>query len=117
MKTKQSRRDFLRISVTGAVGAVLLSKSDLLSGSPAEKKKKTGIGLQLYTIRDAMGKDAPGSLKKVSDIGYKYLEMASYNGGKFYGHAPEEFKKMVNDLGMEVISSHAGSKSKRHKRR
>jgi sugar phosphate isomerase/epimerase len=55
-----------------------------------------------------MGKDVPGSLKKVSDIGFKYLELASYSNGKFYGYLPGEFKKMINDLGMEVISSHAG---------
>jgi sugar phosphate isomerase/epimerase len=55
-----------------------------------------------------MGKDVPGSLKMVSDIGYKYLELASYENGKFYGYLPGDFKKMSNDLGMEIISSHAG---------
>ena len=40
MKTKQSRRDFLRISATGALGAVLLSKSDLISGAAGDRKKK-----------------------------------------------------------------------------
>ena len=114
MKTKQSRRDFLRLSATGALGALVISKSDWKTiGTPASDSKAVdpknfGIGLQLYTIRDAMGKDVPGSLKKVSDIGFKYLELASYSNGKFYGYLPVEFKKMVNDLGMEVISSHAG---------
>ena len=109
MKTKQSRREFLRVSATGALGAVLISKSDLLkaSGLTAADPKTFGIGLQLYTIRDAMTKDVPGSLKMVSDIGFKYLELANYGNGKFYGFLPEDFKKMVNDLGMEVISSHA----------
>ena len=114
MKTKQSRREFLRLSATGALGAIVLSKSSLkTSGMPTSGKnvvdpKTFGIGLQLYTIRDAMGKDVPGSLKKVSDIGFKYLELADYKEGKFYGYLPEEFKKMVNDLGMEILSSHAG---------
>ena len=49
-----------------------------------------------------------GSLKKVSDIGYKYLELADYKNGKFYGFLPAELKKIVNDLGMEILSSHAG---------
>ena len=114
MKTKQSRRDFLRVSATGALGAFVISKSDWktigtpVSDSKAVDPKTFGIGLQLYTIGDAMGKDVPGSLKKVSDIGFKYLELASYSNGKFYGYLPGEFKKMINDLGMEVISSHAG---------
>lgn len=114
MKTKQSRRDFLRVSATGALGAFVISKSDWKtlgvsrSESPAVDLKTFGVGLQLYTIRDAMGKDVPGSLKMVSDTGFKYLEMASYANGKFYGYLPDDFKKMVNDLGMEIISSHAG---------
>ena len=53
-----------------------------------------------------MASDVPGSLKKVSDLGYKYLELADYSDGKFYGYAPAEFKKLVNDLGMEILSSH-----------
>ena len=32
--------------------------------------------------------------------------MANYESGKFYGYAPADFKKLVNDLGMEIISSH-----------
>jgi sugar phosphate isomerase/epimerase len=39
-------------------------------------------------------------------MGYKNLELADYSDGKFYGFSPKEFKKMVNDMGMEIISSH-----------
>jgi sugar phosphate isomerase/epimerase len=98
MKTKQSRREFLKVTTTGTLGAIVLSQYGC--------KPVPDIGLQLYTIRDAMAKDVPGSLKKVSDIGYKYLELASYADGKFYGYEPPEFKKLVNDLGMEILSSH-----------
>lgn len=114
MKTKHSRREFLRLSATGALGTFVISKSDWKPiGKPAaglsvDDSKTSEVGLQLYTIRDAMGKDVPGSLKKVSDIGYKHLELASYGDRKFYGYAPEEFRKLVSDLGMDVISSHAG---------
>jgi sugar phosphate isomerase/epimerase len=114
MKTKQSRREFLRISATSALGAFVISKGNWKTSagptpvSKAIDPKTFGIGLQLYTIRDAMEKDVPGSLKKVSDIGYKYLELAKYENGKFYGYLPGEFKKIVNDLDMEIISSHAG---------
>lgn len=102
MKTSQNRRDFLRTSAAGALGMAVLSPMGLVSCTP----KSTGVGLQLYSIRDAMDQDVPGSLKKVADMGYKFLEMAGYSDGKFYGHTPEEFKKMANDLGMEVLSSH-----------
>jgi sugar phosphate isomerase/epimerase len=112
MKTKQSRRDFLKVSATGAFGAIAVSNINYstdnksVPGSAAADLKSFGIALQLYTIREAMNTDVKGSLKKVSDIGYKYLELASYANGKFYGIEPKEFKKIVNDLGMEILSSH-----------
>jgi len=104
MKTVQSRRNFLKLSATGAMGALVLSQYGFKS-APVDLKT-FGVGLQLYTIRDAMAKDVPGSLKLVSDLGYKNLELASYSNGKFYGYEPTEFKKIVNDLGMVIISSH-----------
>ncbi|HEX2393853.1 MAG TPA: sugar phosphate isomerase/epimerase, partial [Bacteroidales bacterium] len=114
MKNKSSRRDFLRISATGALGAFFLAQYACKNtGSPApatENKpvdpKSFGLALQLYTIRDAMQTDVPGSLKQVSDIGFKYLELAGYGDRKFYGMEPADFKKLVNDLGMEILSSH-----------
>jgi len=115
MKKSQSRRDFLRVSAVGALGAVILSKKGYSAenqtgfaefGTQTGDLKKFGIGLQLYTIRDAMAMDVPGSLKKVSDDGYKYVELAGYEDGKFYKYAPADFKKLVNDLGMEILSSH-----------
>ncbi|HEY5589966.1 MAG TPA: sugar phosphate isomerase/epimerase [Paludibacter sp.] len=104
MKTTQSRRNFLKVSATGALGTLVLSQYAFKS-APVDPKT-FGIGLQLYTIRDAMAKDVPGSLKKVSDLGFKYLELANYANGKFYGYEPAEFKKLVNDLDMEILSSH-----------
>ena len=112
MKKAKSRREFLRISAAGAAGALLLSHYSCRSGGKPARKAATadpktfGIGLQLYTIRDAMAADVPGSLTKVSETGYKYLELAGYTDGKFYGYEPVEFKKLVNDLGMEILSSH-----------
>jgi len=112
MKTTRSRRDFLKVSAAGALGAFVLTQSSCKSGvkpapvAVAADPKTFGIGLQLYTIRDAMATDVPVSLKRVSDAGYKYIELAGYADGRFYGMDPAEFKKLVNDLGMEIISSH-----------
>ncbi len=39
-------------------------------------------------------------------MGYTGVEAASYGDGKFYGLSPEEFKKSIEDVGMEVLSSH-----------
>lgn len=104
MKTKQSRREFLRISAAGALGAVVLSNYSCRGGGA--KAELPGVGLQLYTIRDAMAADVPGSLKKVAELGYKYVELADYADGRFYGYEPAEFKKLVDGMGLEIISSH-----------
>jgi sugar phosphate isomerase/epimerase len=114
MKKSQSRREFLRVSAAGTLGAFVVSQYGCKTAKPASQAaaaskvdpRSFGIGLQLYTIRDAMAIDVPGSLKKVSDAGYKYVELASYGDGKFYGYEPVAFKKLVNDLGMEILSSH-----------
>lgn len=105
MELPRNRRDFLKISAAGTLGVMAMGPLGCSSG-PETDRKSFGVGLQLYTIRDAMAADVPGSLKKVSDLGYKYVELADYSDGKFYGYAPAEFRKMVNDLGMEVMSSH-----------
>jgi sugar phosphate isomerase/epimerase len=105
MKISQNRRDFLKISGAGALGLMALGPMACTTATAVDKKS-FGVGLQLYSIRDAMAEDVPGSLQKVSDLGYKYLEMAGYADGMFYGYSPAEFKKMANDLGMEVLSSH-----------
>lgn len=102
MKAKRSRREFLKVTAAGTIGMMALTPYACGKTDP----KTFGIGLQLYTIRDAMAADVPGSLKKVSDIGYKYIELAGYADGMFYGYTPVDFKKMVNDLGMEILSSH-----------
>ena len=112
MKTEQKRRDFLKISAAGALGVIALGPMACKPGAKqaaqpvAVDRKSFGVGIQLYTIRDAMDADKLGSLKKLSDMGYKNLELANYADGKFYGYTPAEFKKIVNDLGMEIISSH-----------
>ena len=55
-----------------------------------------------------MGKDAAGSLKKISDMGYSTAETASYGDGKFYGRTPAEFRKMAEDVGIRVTGAHLG---------
>ena len=65
------------------------------------------IGLQLYTLRDSINKDLQGTLASISAIGYTWLEAAGYSDGKFYGLNPLEFKRIAEDLGMRLISSHA----------
>ena len=41
-------------------------------------------GLQLFSVRDITDKDLEGTLKAVSEMGYKYVEYAG-----FFGHSAE----------------------------
>lgn len=66
-------------------------------------------GLALYTIRDDMGKDPKAVLKKVSDIGYAYVEAAGYDNGKYYGMEPADFKNYLQEIGLIPISTHQSS--------
>ena len=101
----KNRREFLKVSATGSVAMMLLGTAGCTTGI-VKDRKSFGIGIQLYSIRDAMSADVPGTLKKVAGIGYKNLELAGYANGKFYGYSPAEFKKIVGDFGLIPLSSH-----------
>jgi len=98
---KTTRRTFIRTGAMALAGTAILGKSAF-----AAKKQKGIIGLQLYSVRDEMSKDPLGSLKQVAAMGYEYVEHASYNNRKFYGYAALEFRKVLDDLGLKMISGH-----------
>jgi len=77
-----------------------------VSCTPVQKGKN--IGLQLYSIRDSIRKDVPGSIEKVARMGYRFVEPAGYANGKFYGMTPEEFKALCEKNRLFVLSSHTG---------
>ncbi len=97
-----SRRTFIKS------GAALIAAAAVMPGEvlAAKKGKKGIIGVQLYSIRDDMRKDPLGSLKKVAAMGYEYVEHANYVDRKFYGYKPQEFRKVLDDLGLKMISGH-----------
>jgi len=98
-----SRRKFLKTSSFIAAGGMLLPMASMAS---SRRNKK--IGVQVYSVRDALQKDFAGSMKKLADIGYTYIEAYGLDlEGKLFGMAPAEYKKIVNDLGMKLLSAHA----------
>jgi hypothetical protein len=96
------RRTFIQHSSLLA-GSVLLPS--VLSSCAADTKDKS-VGLQLYSLRDVIMKDLPGTLKEVAAIGYKRLESYAYADGIIFGVPFNDFIKMTNDLGMSVVSGH-----------
>ncbi|MGO4928988.1 sugar phosphate isomerase/epimerase family protein [Fundicoccus sp. Sow4_D5] len=63
--------------------------------------KQMNIALQLWSIQDDCEKDFPGTLRKVSEMGYEGVEFAGY-----YGMEAEELKALLNELNLEVAGSH-----------
>lgn len=98
---KTSRRNFIRLSAASLAAYALLPQC-ISSG----KKDSGMVGLQLWSVREEMKKDPLGSLKQLADMGYVYLEHANYTDRKFYGYSAPEFKKILDDLGLEMISGH-----------
>lgn len=71
-----------------------------------EVKVKKDIYLQLYSLRDDIKADYKATIDSVAKFGYTGVEAAGYNDGQFYGMAPADFKKSIEDAGLEVLSSH-----------
>ena len=59
--------------------------------------------LQLYNVRDELGKDFDGTLKQVADIGYKYVELAM---AQYYKKTADQFKASLDKLGLTAVSGH-----------
>jgi sugar phosphate isomerase/epimerase len=94
-----SRRAFVKSAALLSAGALV---SPTLLAAP-----KQYIGLQLYTVREAMQQDPTGTLAKVAKMGYNSVEGASYTGSqKFYGMTPAEFANVLKQNGLIMPSSH-----------
>ena len=95
-----NRRDFIKQAGALTFGA---ATTPFWAGAMAKPKN---AGIQLYTVRKELEADVKGTLKKLATIGYKELESARSAKGNYYGFAPKEFKKVIQDLGMNLRSGH-----------
>jgi sugar phosphate isomerase/epimerase len=84
----------------------------LFSFKPIEKSgvaDKPFGGLALYTVRDAMMKEARATLEKVAQAGYLNVESSGYNNGKYYNLSPADFKSLLGEMKLTPLSSHQGT--------
>lgn len=105
-----NRRDFLKTAglATAAITLPFAGESNLLS-SFAAYKKAGAFGLQLWTVKTEMGADAKGTLAKLASYGYKQIESFEGPKGMYWGMKNTEFKKYMDDLGMNIVSSHCNN--------
>jgi len=94
-----TRRTFIKQSGVLSAG-LFLNPSELL-------KKQQTVGIQLYTLREAIAKDPRGVIKKVAAAGYREVEMFGMSAdNKFWGLTVDEFAQLLKDNGIKSPSGH-----------
>jgi sugar phosphate isomerase/epimerase len=101
-----TRKAFIQQAALVAAG-MMLPASNLFSMS---KLDKTKVGLQLYTLRDNLEKNAKETIEKVAKIGYAHVEtfhkyVGPGNKELFWGMTPKEFKTLLSE---NHLVSHSG---------
>src|ERR1051325_4527077 len=97
-----SRRQFLQTAAAGLAAAGACVADPL--GLP--------IGCQTYPVREAIGKDFPGTLKEIAAIGYRRIEMCSPPGyeksgyGSLVNMKASEMHRIIQDAGLGCESCH-----------
>ncbi len=105
-----NRRDFLKGMGMLTLGGMLAPEMALAASKKAKKVKKAkkALGLQVYTLGPELNaKNMGEGLARIRDIGYSYIELAGYNGnGQVAGLPMAEYKKLADDAGIQIKSSH-----------
>ncbi len=65
------------------------------------------VGIQLYSVRNALKSDPYGTLAKVAEAGYKYIEAANHDAlsdpGVGFGVSASKMRATLERLGMSII--------------
>ena len=92
----QTRRGFIKKSALGSA-MLALGGSSMLSCKPAGQIKE--LGLIMGVLKNELNMDFNGTFRKVSEIGYRYLEIGNNPRG-----SREEFKKFLEELNLIPIA-------------
>jgi len=110
---KMSRREFMGKSAIGVGSALFASHFPAaLNAAGSYKTVNMPLGFQVWTVKDRLIKDFPGTLKMIAAMGYKSVEMCSPPGYESSGFGPlmnikgKEMKKIINDAGLKFESTH-----------
>jgi sugar phosphate isomerase/epimerase len=68
------------------------------------------VGLQLYSVRNALARDPWGTLAQLAEAGFTHLEAANHHArtdpGVGFGVAAPELRAQLADLGLSIIGCH-----------
>jgi sugar phosphate isomerase/epimerase len=96
-----ARRLFLRTCAAVAAAPALRALESSAAPGPSVLGKP--VGLQLYSLREYLPKDVPGTLAKIRAMGFDEVE-----GGDTYGLGVEGFKAALAAAGLKQVSEHHG---------
>jgi len=92
-----NRRTFIECSIATGILASLPARGF------AAMHQINKVGVQLYTVRDAMKTDFAGTIAKVAGAGYKEVEFAGY-----FDHKPADVRAILDKNGLTAPSCHFG---------
>lgn len=93
-----------RREALGALGLMALASQSIFAAEP--EKKKAGIALQLYTMRDPAKKDLADTLKKCADMGWKYVQWSGMPNLK-----ADQIRAALDQAGLKCIAAHVSIES------
>ena len=102
-----NRRTLLKqgLMLLGSHAATTLSFGALAANRPFFERSDLAIGLQLYTVWEAVNQDLEGTLMKVASIGFREIELVG-----LHGHPPSELRAAAQRAGLRIPSIHVGIK-------
>jgi sugar phosphate isomerase/epimerase len=92
------RRKFLETMAAVAAATRFPNPESLV---PSPQSRLSTIGVQLYTLRQAMERDFDGTLARVAQIGFREVEFAGY-----FNRTPAQVHAAVNRVGLTAPSAH-----------
>lgn len=102
-----SRREFL----AGSASLALLGACSAADTSPIAEtgagtmRKLNQIGIQTYTLRNALAENFVGTFEMIKDVGYDYVEL---NGRNFEDRTPKDLYAILDSIGLPAPASHVG---------
>ena len=105
-----TRRRFIQSSVGSALGLGIAPSFCMAKEQPTEK---IPIGFQLYTVRGEFSRDVPGTLKKLSQMGYKGVEFWAYAGttNVYQRYPAKDLRNLLDDCGLKCCGMHLDLKA------
>lgn len=102
VENEWSRRNFL------AMWALLPWALETSVAVAAAASRAIPVGLEMYSVREALGKDPTGTVRAVAEMGYQGLEFyAPYF--EWNAAQAKEMRKLLDDLGIRCFSTHNDS--------